>query len=288
VNLPAYVTVVTVMEECAKKFKANLTLCAYIMGMIDTHCHLELMKNVDDVVARCRATLRGVVSVATHPNDYEKCLALSKKHNGFVFMGAGVHPEYVKELDTKTVEKAFSWIRRHERDIVGVGEQGLDYFWIKETYWRERQKELFVKCIELAKELDKVLIVHTREAHEDAIKILTKNGAERVQLHMWGDSSFAAAIKDNGWLVSVGPVSKRSKKHQNVARDVPLEQLMLETDSPWFGGKETHGKLIGEPTNIRVGARVIAEIKGTTEQEVMETCAKNAEKLFKIRGANHA
>lgn len=254
--------------------------------MIDTHCHLELMKNADDVVARCRKTLRSVISVATHPKDYATALALSKKHGGFVFIGAGVHPEYVKELDAAAIEKAFFWIREHEKDIVGVGEQGLDYFWTKELYWREKQKELFVKCINLAKEMDKVIIVHTREAHEDAIKILTRNKAERVQLHMWSDHTFAEAIKDNGWLVSIGPVSERSKKHQKVIRDVPLEQLMLETDSPWFGGKDENGNLSGEPTNIRVGARVIAEIKGMTEQDVMQACAKNAEKLFRIRAAN--
>lgn len=253
--------------------------------MIDTHCHLELMKNVDDVVARCKAALRGVVSVATHPKDYATALALTKKYKGFVFMGAGVHPEYAKELDDRQVENAFSWIREHAQNIVGVGEQGLDYFWIKEPHWREKQKELFAKCIELAKELDKVLIVHTREAHEDAVNILLKHRAERVQLHMWGDHNFAKAIKDNGWLVSVGPVSERSTKHKKVIRDVPLEQLMLETDSPWFGGKDTEGNLLGEPTNIRVGARVIAEIKGTTEDEAAETCARNAEKLFKIRAA---
>ena len=251
--------------------------------MIDSHCHLELMKNADDVIARCKdAGMKAGVSPSTHPKDFPKGLELSRKHKGFMFMGAGVHPEYVKDLAQSDIDKAFAWIREHEKDIVGVGEQGLDYFWIKEPYWQEKQKELFAKSIEFAKELDKVLIVHTRDAHADAMQILEKHNAERVQLHMWGENRFASAIKDRGWLVSVGPVSARSKSHKRVIRDIPMENLMLETDSPWFGGKDESGRLLGEPTNIKIPAAEIAEIKGMDITEVGRACAKNAAKLFRL------
>src|SRR3989338_1988218 len=253
------------------------------MHMIDAHCHLELMKNADEVIARCNAAgMKAVVCPATHPKNFQNGLELSKTHKGFLFVGGGVHPEYVKELPQAEIGKAFAWIREHEKDIVGVGEQGLDYFWIKDPYWQEKQKELFVKSIALAKELDKVLIVHTRDAHADAIAMLEKHNAERVQLHMWGESKFASVIKDRGWMVSVGPVAARSKSHKKVIRDLPMENLMLETDSPWFGGKDAEGMLLGEPTNIKIPAAEIAEIKDVDIAQVNNVCAKNAAKLFRL------
>jgi TatD DNase family protein len=252
--------------------------------MIDTHCHLEVMDNYDEVIQRAKAAgLNAIISPATEPKSFEKGLKIMEENKGFVFLGAGIHPEYIKDITEEDIEKAFNWIRINKDNIVGIGEQGLDYFWIKEESWREKQKELFRHSIELTKELDKVNIVHTRDAYEDTVKILEKEAPGRVQLHMWGEHKFTDAINDNGWFVSVGPIAARSKKHKKVVRDTPIEQLMLETDSPWFGGKSPDGKLLGEPTNIKIPAEKIAEVKEMTVEEVMQICAKNAEKLFKLK-----
>ncbi len=250
--------------------------------MIDSHCHLEYMENAGEVVERCRKSIRAVVSVATHPKDFDKGLNLAKENKGFVFLAAGIHPESVRELDEKDVANAFRWITDNSGAIVGIGEQGLDYNWVEETSLREKQKELFVKMIRLSKELDKMIIVHTRDAHEDVMKILEKERAERVQMHMWGEPADVKAISDHGWYVSVGPIVATSKKHKKVVRDMPIELLMLETDSPWFGGKDASGKLLGEPTNIRIPATEIAKIKEMPPDDVWKACGENAIKAFRL------
>lgn len=126
------------------------------------------------------------------------------------------------------------------------------------------------------------LIVHAREADSDVIEMLERQRAERVQLHMWGASSLAERIIDNGWYVSVGPIVARSKKHKAVVQRMPVEQLMLETDSPWFGGT-VGGHLDGEPANIRIPSGEIAKIKEMSAPEVWELCAKNAIRLFRMK-----
>lgn len=227
--------------------------------------------------------LKAVVTVATEPKFFQRGLDIAEQNKGFVFLSAGIHPEFVKEMTDAEMEKGFEWIRENEGKLVGIGETGLDYFWVKEPEWKEKQKELFIRSMELAKELDKVLVVHTREAHEQVIEILEKNRAERVQLHMWGGNGFVKPIIDHGWHVSVGPVVKTSKKHQKVVHNLPLELLMLETDSPWFGGKTAEGKPIrGLPANIKIPAEEIAKIKGIEFKEVWGECGKNAAKLFRL------
>lgn len=252
--------------------------------MIDSHCHLETMENVKDVVEQSKkAGLRALISVATHPSDFNIGLRLSSEYKDFVFLGAGIHPEFIKEFNEDSINSAFQWLSNNANSLVGIGEQGLDYFWVREAKLREKQKNLFSKTIELTKELDKVKIVHTREAYNDVIEILEKQHAERVQLHMWGEHSLVNKIIDNGWYISVGPIVARSKNHRKVVRDMPIEQLLLETDSPWFGGKDTNGKsLQGRPANIIIPSEEIAKIKEMEVEEVMKICQKNAIRLFRL------
>ncbi len=251
--------------------------------MIDSHCHIECMDNAAEVVERCKKDIRAAISVATDPRDFDKGLKLAKGSEGFVFLAAGVHPELANGLGDKGIADAFRWISGHANDVIGIGEQGLDYSRVQEPALRERQKELFLKSIRISKELDKMIIVHTRDAHDDVIKILEKERAERVQLHMWGEPAAIGAVIDHGWYVSAGPIVATSKKHRKVVRDTPSELLMLETDSPWFGGKDANGKLLGEPTNIRIPAAEIAKIKEMKFEEIWKACGKNAVKAFRLK-----
>lgn len=253
--------------------------------MIDSHCHLENSDydaDVDDVVEMLKAEgMKAVVSVAAHPRDFEKALAIKKRHEGFVFLAAAVHPAYVKELSDDEINAAFDWIRRHKDDLVAVGEQGLDRSWVKELDWQEKQKELFVRSIRLAKELDKVVMVHSREANPDVVDVLESENAKKVHLHMWGGLEQIDRVVKNGWYISVGPVAATSKKHKKIIRDMPMDKILLETDSPWFGGKDAEGKNIrGTPLNIRVPAEKIAEVKGLSVDDVLKACAENAIRLY--------
>jgi len=260
--------------------------------MIDVHCHLEQKdydKDRDNVVQRCKdAGLKALITVCAHPNDFEKSLQIVERYKGFVFLVAAIHPEYIKDISQSEIEKFFDALRKNKDRVIGIGEAGLDYFWIKEQEWREKQKELFVRFINLAKELKKPLTVHTRDAHEDVISILEQQDAKDVHLHMWGGNQQVKTIVERGWHISVGPIIERSKKHKKVVRDVPLDLILLETDSPWFGrevGLAETGRVKrerGDPTRIEVAAERIAEIKKISKEEVMRQAAKNAIRLWKL------
>ncbi len=258
--------------------------------MIDSHCHLE-SKDYDsdrkDVIERCKkAGIRALISVSASIHDFDKALEIAAHNKNFVFTAAAAHPEYIKELRDDELDAFFLKLRENRDNIVGIGECGLDYFWVKEKEFQEHQKELFLRFISLSKELKKPLMVHCRDANQDVIDILESEGAKKVHLHLWGGKGFEKKIQDNGWLISVGPIIATSKTHRKIVENLPLENIMLETDSPWFGEMvEKDGvkkRLRGEPTNIRISAEKIASEKGLAFEKVWEQCGKNAVKFYDL------
>jgi len=254
--------------------------------MIDVHCHLEQKdydSDRDEVIERCRRELKAIVTSCAHPKDFDLTMKIVQEHKGFVFATAGIHPEYIKDISTDEINNFIAELQHNRDKIVGIGESGLDYYYIKEPKWQEKQKDLFITSIELAKKLGKSLVIHCRNAHEDTIKILEENDAKDVVLHLWGAHAFVSKINECKWYVSFGPLIATSKTHKRIARDMPLERILLETDSPWFGGKTPEGKPIrGEPINIRLVAKKIAEIKELSFEDVWKQCGKNAIKLFSL------
>jgi TatD DNase family protein len=253
--------------------------------MIDSHMHLnqkEYDKDRPALIEKWKtAGLKAVISNSVALNTFEKGLKIRAHWPGFVFTTASIHPEYIKEVSPEQIDAHVEKIRAHADEIVGIGETGLDKFWVKEPEWQAKQKELFIRLMALARELDKPLVVHTRDAHEETVDLLEAQGVKRAHLHMWGSRGLIKRVIDNGWLISLGPLLVTSKSLQKIAKDMPLEQIMLETDSPWFGGKGADGKpLRGEPTNIRPVAEKIAEIKGLSFDEVWLQCARNAIRLY--------
>lgn len=253
--------------------------------MIDSHCHLEQKdydKDLPQLITKWKAAgLKAVVSSSTAISDFDKALAIRARWPDFVFLAAALHPEYIKEVTEEQVEALIGNIRQHADKLVGIGETGLDRFWVKEPEWQKEQESMFVRFIELARELNKPLMVHTREAHEDVVRILEEQNAKRVHLHLWGSHGLLNRVIDNGWLVSIGPLIATSKSYKKIARDMPLEQIMLETDSPWFGGQSAEGKRMrGEPTNIRLVAEKIAQEKKLPFDEVWAQCARNAIRFY--------
>lgn len=254
--------------------------------MIDCHCHLEQSDyNLDrkEVIEKCKKELNAVVTSCAHPNDFKLTMQLVEKYKGFVYATVGIHPEYIKEIKTSDVDEYLDLIKKNKDKIVGLGENGLDYWWIRESEWQEKQRKLFIKLIEFAKELKKPLVVHCRDAYSDCVNILEQQEARDVHLHMWDNYHFVKNIIDNGWYVSVGPIVTQSKRHKRIVRDVPIEKLLLETDSPWFGGKDSVGnQLRGEPTNIKIPAAEIAKIKKIELGDVLKICGNNAVRLFSL------
>jgi len=246
--------------------------------MIDVHCHLE-QKDYDvdreEVINKCREKLKAIITSCAHPNDLEITIEIVKRYKGFVFATLGIHPEYIGE--NLNIEDFIEKVKGNKDNIVGIGEVGLDYHWIKEENLREKQRELFRFFIKFAKELNLPLVIHSREAMQDTIKILEEEKAENVLMHLFGERKFISKIIENGWFISVGPILLTSKNHKKIIKEMPIEKIMLETDSPWFGfGKRN------EPIAIIKVAEKIAEIKKIDFNDVWNICGRNAIKFFNL------
>jgi TatD DNase family protein len=257
------------------------SFCLYFY-MIDAHCHLEQPdydKDRDEIIEKCKQQLKAVITCCAHPKDFDLTLNLVGKNKGFVFATVGIHPEYIKEVSEKEKDEFLEKIKENKDKVVGIGEIGLDFFEVKESDWQKKQKELFIELINFAKEVNLPLVVHARDAFEDAIKILEQEDAKRVLLHMFGAHHLLKRVVENNWQVSLSTILARSKKHKKIARDAPLENLITETDSPWLGPE---GKR-NIPLNIKLVVEKIAEIKKIEFEKVDEITTQNAIKFFNLQ-----
>ncbi len=250
--------------------------------MIDVHCHLEqedYSADREELIEKWKKELKAIITCCAHPNDFELTLSLVERHKGFIFCTAGIHPEYVCEIPDEKVEEFFEILKRNREKIHGIGEVGLDFFWIKDEKMRERQRELFTKFIHFADELKLPLVIHSRGAYDETVEILEKEDAKKVLLHMFGANHLVKRVIENGWFISVNTILLKSKKHKKIVRDMPLERIMLETDSPWLspsGGRN-------EPTSVKIVAEKISEIKKISVEDVDKVTTENAVKFFDLR-----
>jgi len=253
--------------------------------MIDSHMHLEQKdydKDRDKIILKWKKELKAIITVCTSPKDWEVTKKILKKTKGFVYAVAAIHPQYIVDFNEEEINTFIQVLRTEAKNegLVGIGECGLDYHWVKEEVFREKQKVMFIKFINLSKELNLPLIVHSRNSDEDLIKILESEGmkGKRVMLHQFEGKGLAQKVIINNWFVSIGPGIQRSKNRKRLVRDLPLKNLLLETDSPWFGDGE-----LGTPLNVKKAAAKIAEIKGITLKEVEKQTDLNAIKLFGLK-----
>ncbi len=246
--------------------------------MIDSHCHLEWKdfdQDRDKIIQECKKELKAVITSCARMPDMGKTLDIVKRHKGFVFMTAGLHPEFVKDLTEKDMEGFMDFVKENSDDIAGVGEIGLDYHWVKEVKWQEKQKEMFRRLLDFAEEVKKPVVVHSRDASQDTIKILEDFG-EKVQWHMFTDRKALPQVLEKDWMISINTLILKSKDIRKIARDMPLERIMLETDSPWLGPEGERNT----PLSIKKVAEKIAEMKKISFEEVWKQGGKGAVGFF--------
>jgi len=249
--------------------------------MIDVHCHLEQKdyeKDRDEIIERCKKELKAVITCCCHPDDFDLTMKMVEKYKNFVFATVSIHPEYIKEIEHLRVDDFLKRIEENKEKIVGIGETGLDFI-IEEPEWREKQKELFIKFIDLAKNLNLPLVIHARKAFAEAIEILEKFGAERVLMHFFTAKELLPKIIKNGWSISVNTTLLNSKKIKKIVRDLPIEKIMTETDSPWLGPNGTRN----DPTSVKFVIEKIAEIKKIDFKEVDNITTQNVIEFFNLK-----
>lgn len=251
--------------------------------MIDTHAHLDF-ECYGDKLAQilANAQLAGVEKIiipGVRPKDYHKIIDLIEKHD-FLYGAVGVHPSeaetYNDEVHRQTLELA-----KHPK-IVAIGEIGLDYYWDKSMV--EKQKEIFKAQIEIAKIVNKPVLIHDRDAHEDTFNILKEMNATDVGVVMHcfsGSPEFALQCIKEGFYIALGGVVtfKNAKKPKEVAEKIPLEKILLETDSPYLTPTPYRGQE-NEPAYVKYVAEEIANLKNISFEDVDIQTTKNAYDLF--------
>ncbi|KRG12835.1 hydrolase TatD [Virgibacillus soli] len=253
--------------------------------LFDTHCHVNDDQFAEDLEATMeRAGTAGVqymVVVGFDRPTIERALEIVERYD-HVYASVGWHP--VDAIDMQ--EEDLVWLEEvaaHPK-VVALGEMGLDYHWDKSP--KEVQKEVFRKQINLAKKLNLPIIIHNREATEDIITILKEEQAEQVGgiMHCFSGSPETAheCLAMNFYISLGGPVTfKNAKKPKEVAVQVPMDRLLVETDCPYLAPHPYRGKR-NEPAYVKLVAEQIAELKGLSLQEVAQQTTANAKKVFGI------
>ena len=253
---------------------------------IDTHVHLnadQYEEDLQEVINRAlEANVKKMVVIGFDRITIERAMRLVEDYS-FIYAVVGWHP--VDAVDCK--EEDLKWIEElaaHEK-VVGIGEMGLDYHWDKSP--KDVQQELFRKQIRLAQKVNLPIIIHNRDATEDVIRILQEEEAHLTGgiMHCYGGSvETAKQCIDMNFMISLGgPVTfKNAKKPKEVATEIPLEYLLIETDAPYLAPHPYRGKR-NEPALVTLVAEEIARLKGITIEEVAAATTKNAEKFFNIK-----
>jgi len=244
--------------------------------VIDVHCHLTeepLYTQLRMVVEEARQA--GVAALITSGIGYDDCLrVLSISDNTYIYPTLGIEP-----YDLNGYEMVLDLIAKNRDRVVGVGEVGLDYY-IGARDTRETQRRVFGEFIELAKSLDKPLVIHSRSAGKYALEVLFEHGAEAVVMHAFdGAASEAEKGAARGYYFSVPPSVVRSEQKQKMVRRLKLENLLLESDAPVLGPERG---VVNKPSNIKISAEAIARIKNITVEKVVEKTSENAKFLFHL------
>lgn len=249
------------------------------MNYLDSHCHIndEAFKDdLEEVLDRMlinKVTKAMIVCVLLE--DYDRTLNIKK--DGIEFKKAiGVYPEYT-DMDDETFNKYVELMKQCD----AVGEIGLDYHWYKDT--KDKQKELFIKQIHIANDLNKPIIVHAREALGDTFDILKENRCRGV-LHCYsGSAEMAKEFVKMGYYISIGgPITwKNAKEPIEVVKSIPLDHLLIETDCPYLTPAPNRGKR-NEPSNVVYTAKKIMEELNIDEESFLNQINKNYDSLFNI------
>ncbi|MCG3084123.1 TatD family hydrolase [Anoxybacillus sp. LAT_35] len=253
--------------------------------LFDTHAHLnatQFNEDVEQVIERARAEgVSHIVVVGFDRPTIERAMELAEQYS-FIYAAVGWHPVdaiHMTDEDLSMIER----LAAHPK-VVALGEMGLDYYWDQSP--KDVQKEVFRKQIRLAKKVKLPIIIHNRDATADIVDILREENAGEVGgvMHCFsGSIEVARQCMDMNFYISFGgPVTfKNAKKPKEVAKEIPLDRLLIETDCPYLTPHPFRGKR-NEPSYVKYVAEAIAELKGLSFEEVAQKTSDNAKRLFGI------
>ncbi len=285
--------------------------------LIDSHAHLNFAaykKDVDEVIQRCLDNDVWMINVGTNYQTSKKAVEITQEFPQGVFAAVGLHPIHLEtglvkikndteEIEIKTREEEFDYEKykelasstgsgQAESKVVAIGEIGLDYYWRPKTskkkeLFKQKQKDLLLKQLNLAKELNLPVIFHCRMAHQDLIRILLENSEilpKKAVAHGFvGNLEELQKYLDFGFFIGFNGIIFKSIEgidfEKNI-KETPLDKILIETDSPYLTPPPKSGR--NEPLYVKYVAERLAKIKKISYEEVSKITTENAKKLFKI------
>ncbi len=251
--------------------------------MIDTHTHINMIESIsiEEILNNAKENgIEKVIVPSANPKDFPEIVELINKYDN-VYGMLGVHPSDAKDWDDSLINQIKDLC--NNKKIVAIGEIGLDYYWDKS--FNDLQKDVFIKQIKLANELNLPLDVHDREAHKDTFDILKQyNINSKVVMHCFsGSVEFAKECVKEGYYLGIGGVVtfKNAIKMKEVAKHIPLEYIILETDAPYLTPVPYRGTE-NQPAYVKYVAEEIAKLKEISYEEVKNVTTSNAERIFNL------
>lgn len=253
--------------------------------IFETHAHYDDDKFTEDrdelILAVHESGVHPIINVGASIHSTQTTLELAKRYP-FIYAAVGVHPSDVADLN----EDTFAWLKEQTTyaKTVAVGEIGLDYYWDKEADVQEKQRYWFGRQLQLAREADLPVIIHSRDAAADTLQVMRDNHADTIPgvIHCYSYSpELAQEFVRMGYYIGVGGVVtfKNAKKLVETVQTIPMERILLETDSPYMA-PEPHRGTRNDSRNIPYVIAKIAELKGITPQAVERITEENAYRLF--------
>lgn len=242
--------------------------------MIDTHAHLDEILEIDQVIERAKAVGVGkIIAVGMDIDSNNKTLELAQRYPGIIYPAIGYHPW---SITLQEIGENLAFVEKNLSSCIALGEVGLDY---KAKVKKQIQWDVFSKLLLIAKRSNKPVIVHSRLSHQRTYQMVKDTSIKKAVFHWYSASlDILEQITNDGYFISATPALAYSQPHQAAIARAPLEQIIIETDSP-----VEYQKKVSEPADLIKTLHEVSHCKRIKLEEVKQITTHNAEKLFSIR-----
>ena len=251
--------------------------------LIDTHAHLDELKNLDLALGEAKeAGIIAIVAVGSNRQSNIRTLEISQKHRRFVYPALGLHPWELGNLDNFGIDDNLRFIEQNIASAVAVGEIGLDYDKrVLKVASKEMQKEVLGRLLNIARKYAKPAVIHSRYAWKDALHLIQDAGIDKAVFHWFtGFSSVLRGIIDGGYFVSATPAAEYHEEHRRAVKEAPLPRLLLETDCPVTYGRAARYE--SRPADVLRGLEAVSQLKGIAKATIAEQTTRNAINFFSL------
>lgn len=254
-----------------------------MLELIDSHAHLDEVADTGGVIRiAMQAGVSDIVTVGQELTSNRRALQLASQFPGMIHPAIGLHPWALGSMDTVTLEENVDFIRQNLASATALGEVGLDYDKrVLKSAPRELQQDILRRLLDIAALQDKPVSLHSRYAWKDALQLVKEAGLRKVVFHWYtGFSSTLAEIIEAGYFISATPAAEYHDEHRRAIREIPVAQLLLETDCPVYYGREERYR--SQPSDVLRSLKAVAAIKNLDEGEAALRTTSNARSFFSL------